>query len=58
MSSGMKCGIERFSRLKDAEGDMDKLTHHGAEDKHGRFSDLSQEEWEDRRFIYATNFSA
>ena len=31
----MKRWIERCSRLKDAEGHVDELAHHGAEDDHG-----------------------
>lgn len=31
-----------MSRLKDAVGDMDELTHHGADDDHGRLSGLGQ----------------
>lgn len=33
----MKRWIERLTRLEDTEGDVNELTHHGAEDDHGRF---------------------
>jgi len=41
-SSDMKSWIELFPGFKDAEGDMQKLTHHGADDEFGRFARESQ----------------
>ncbi len=31
----MKCWIESLARLEDAEGDVDELAHHGADDELG-----------------------
>ncbi len=34
----MQGGIERFSGLKDAKDDINELSHHGSDNKHGLFS--------------------
>ena len=42
----MQSRIERFSRLEDAEGDMNELSHHGADDEHGGFACSGQTQTE------------
>ena len=38
----MQSRIEGFARLEDAEGDMDELAHHCAENEHGRLACCGQ----------------